>query len=74
MAIKLVHALYGEPATRSARPASSPPGSRPAPPSGPYVGRNRCVAENDTCNGHKAKRTDYCIGHLNAVKAGKVVD
>jgi len=57
------HALYGRPATENASLAHSR-GSKAAPPSGPYIGRNRCLADNDTCEGPKAKGTDFCIGHL----------
>jgi hypothetical protein len=46
-------------------------GSRLAPPSAPYEGRNRCVANNDTCEGPKAKGTDYCVGHLRGMAKKK---
>jgi hypothetical protein len=39
-------------------------GAKLAPPSAPYIGRNRCVANEDTCEGPKARGTDFCIGHL----------
>lgn len=35
-----------------------------------YVGRNRCIAENDTCEGPRAKGTQYCIGHLRKMAKG----
>jgi hypothetical protein len=63
MSKQLAHTLYGEPVS-GIRPAGEAPGSRIAPPGAPYVGRNRCIANNDTCEGPKAKDTDYCIGHL----------
>lgn len=66
MSKQLAHALYGEPISGQ-RPAAQSDGSKMAPGSGPYLGRNRCVANNDTCEGPKAKGTDYCIGHLRAM-------
>lgn len=55
---------YGVP-IQGIRPSSEVPGSRLAPPSGPYLGRgNFCAANDDTCEGRKAKGTDYCMGHL----------
>ena len=55
---------YGVP-IQGIRPSAEVPGSRQAPPSGPYLGRgNFCVANDDTCTGRKAKGTDYCMGHL----------
>jgi hypothetical protein len=39
-------------------------GAKIAAPSAPYIGRNRCIANDDTCEGPKARGTDYCIGHL----------
>lgn len=35
-----------------------------------YVGRNRCIANEDTCEGPKAKGTDYCVGHLRSMAKG----
>jgi len=55
---------YGVP-VQGIRPSAEVPGSRQAPPSGPYLGRgNFCAANEDTCTGRKAKGTDYCMGHL----------
>jgi hypothetical protein len=55
---------YGVP-IQGIRPSAEVPGSRQAPPSGPYLGRgNFCAANEDTCTGRKAKGTDYCMGHL----------
>jgi len=66
------YSLYGEPANRYSRPAQSQPNSRLAAASAPYVGRNRCIANDDTCEGPKAKETDYCVGHLRSMaKEGK---
>lgn len=56
------HSLYGKPV--SGQRLSAVDGARLAAGSGPYVGRNRCVANDDTCEAPKAKGTDYCIGHL----------
>jgi hypothetical protein len=30
----------------------------------PYMGHTRCMANEETCQGARAKGTDYCIGHL----------
>jgi hypothetical protein len=60
---KLAHTLYGEPTTKHSRLAHAE-GARLAAPSGPYIGRNRCIENNDTCEGPKARGTDFCIGHL----------
>lgn len=56
------HALYGKPV--DGYRVAAVEGARLAAASGPYVGRNRCIANDDTCEGPKAKGTDYCIGHL----------
>lgn len=66
MSKQLAHTLYGEPVSGS-RPAMQQDGSRIAAASGPYLGRNRCVANNDTCEGPKAKGTEYCVGHLRSM-------
>lgn len=66
MSKQLAHTLYGEPVSGS-RPASQVAGSKIAPGSAPFLGRQRCVANDDTCEGPKAKGTDYCIGHLRAM-------
>lgn len=60
------HSLYGKPVT--GQRLSHADGARLAPASAPYVGRNRCIANNDTCEGPKAKGTDYCVGHLRSKK------
>ena len=41
--------------------------------SAPYTGRNRCIANNDTCEGPQAKGTEYCIGHLRSTEKGNDV-
>jgi len=59
------HALYGKPVTGQRLAATS--GARLAAASAPYEGRNRCLANDDTCEAPKAKGTDYCIGHLRSM-------
>ncbi len=66
------HALYGEPVS-GIRPAGQTEGSKLAAPSAPYIGRNRCIANGDTCEGPKAKGTEFCAGHLAAISKGKDV-
>lgn len=65
---KPAHALYGEP-VKGYRLAGTD-NARIAAPSAPYIGRNRCIANDDTCDGPKAKGTDFCVGHLRS--QGKV--
>lgn len=61
------HSLYGRPAV-DARLAHMD-GARIAAPSAPYVGRgNKCTANEDTCEGMRAKGTAYCMGHLRSLK------
>ena len=69
---KPAHAMYGEP-IGGIRPASNVPGSKMATASAPYTGRQRCIANNDTCEGPQAKGTEHCIGHLRAVEKGRDV-
>jgi hypothetical protein len=60
----LSHEYHGVPVS-GIRPAAEVAGSRLAAGSGPYLGRgNFCAANDDTCEGRKAKGTDYCMGHL----------
>ena len=66
MSKQLAHTLYGAPVS-GVRPAGKADGSRLAAPSAPYVGRNRCIANEDTCEGPKASGTDYCVGHLRSM-------
>lgn len=57
------YALYGRPAVDARQSALGD--ARLAAPSAPYVGRgNKCSANEDTCEGAKAKGTDFCVGHL----------
>jgi len=40
-------------------------GARLATASAPYVGRgNKCSGNEDTCEGMRAKGTEFCMGHL----------
>lgn len=67
MSKQLAHSMYGAPVTGQ-RPAGASEGSKPAPGSGPYIGRNKCVAKEDTCEGPRAQGTEYCVGHLRSQK------
>lgn len=67
MTKQLAHTLYGAPVS-GIRPASQQDGSKLAPGSGPYLGRNKCIANEDTCEGPRAKGTDYCAGHLRSMQ------
>jgi len=61
------YSLYGVPQNNQRLSAIS--GSRIAPPSAPYVGRgNKCSGNEDTCEGMRAKGTEFCMGHLRSVK------
>jgi hypothetical protein len=60
------HTLYGAPVT--GQRLAHTDGARIAAASAPYIGRNRCIANDDTCEGPKAKGTDYCVGHLRSKK------
>jgi hypothetical protein len=57
------HSLYGAPVSGQRLAAVN--GARIAAPSGPYIGRgNKCSANDDTCEGMRAKGTELCMGHL----------
>ena len=56
------HSYYGQPVSGIRLAPTA--GAEIAAPSGPYIGRNRCIAKDDTCEGPKARGTDFCIGHL----------
>jgi len=56
------HSYYGKPV--SGMRLAGVAGAKLAAPSAPYIGRNRCIANEDTCEGPKAKGTDFCVGHL----------
>jgi len=65
------YSLYGESAMRGSRPYATAD-ARPAPAGGmPYVGHTRCAANDETCQGARAKGTPYCIGHLRALAKAK---
>jgi hypothetical protein len=67
------HAMYGQPVNAYRQAAQSLAGARLQAGGGEYTGRNRCIADGDTCEGPKAKGTQYCIGHLRkAAKGGDV--
>jgi hypothetical protein len=58
------YSYYGVSAIRDSRPYATADAS-PAPAGGmPYLGHTRCMANEETCQGARAKGTDYCIGHL----------
>jgi hypothetical protein len=68
-----VYSLYGESAFRGARPFATADATS-APPGGmEYAGHTRCMANEGTCQGAKAKGTDLCIGHLRQ-KAKEIAD
>lgn len=67
------HSYYGVPVVGSRLVSTA--GSRIAAPSGPYIGRgNKCVANEDTCEGMRAKGTEFCMGHLRQVTKAKGED
>jgi hypothetical protein len=63
------HSYYGQPV--SGIRLAPTDGAKIATASGPYIGRNRCIANEDTCEGPKAKGTDFCVGHLRSQGAAK---
>lgn len=66
------HSLYGQPANNMRLNAVAD--ARLAAASAPYVGRgNKCTANDDTCEGSRAKGTEFCMGHLRS-KIGKKVE
>lgn len=66
---KPAHALYGEPVSSQRLAAVS--GAKLASGSAPYLGRGKCMGNDDTCEGPKAKGTEYCIGHLRSMGQAK---
>ncbi|QGH73545.1 MAG: hypothetical protein [Podoviridae sp. ctDWo9] len=58
------YAAYGKPVTGYRLSAAGNGQSKLLAGGGEYVGRNRCMANDDTCEGPRAQGTDYCIGHL----------
>lgn len=60
------HSYYGVP--QNTQSLSSVRGARLAAASGPYLGRgNKCSGNEDTCEGMRAKGTEFCMGHLRSV-------
>lgn len=60
------HAYYGQPQGDYRRAAFAD--ARLASASAPYVGRgNKCMGNDDTCKGIRAKGTQYCMGHLRRI-------
>lgn len=60
------HAYYGQPQGDYRRAAFAD--ARIAAASAPYVGRgNKCMGNDDTCKGIRAKGTQYCMGHLRRI-------
>lgn len=67
MASVPAHSLYGESASRGSRNYDLA-SAKAAPPGGmPFIGHTRCMANEGTCQGARAKGTDYCIGHLRQI-------
>jgi len=64
MNAKPAYAAYGQPVNDYRLAAIGTAGAKLQAGGGEYTGRNRCIANDDTCEGPKAKGTDYCIGHL----------
>jgi hypothetical protein len=61
------HSLYGVPQNNQRLSAIS--GARIASASAPCLGRgNKCSGNEDTCEGMRAKGTEFCMGHLRSVK------
>jgi hypothetical protein len=59
-----VYSYYGVSSNRDSRPYATAD-AVPAPAGGmPYLGHTRCMANEESCQGARAKGTDYCIGHL----------
>lgn len=59
-----LYSYYGESAMRNARSSMSPNAGAPQAGGMPFLGHTRCMANEETCQGARAKGTDYCIGHL----------
>lgn len=57
------HSYYGKP--QGEYRLAHIEGARLASASAPYVGRgNKCSGNEDTCEGIRAKGTEFCMGHL----------
>jgi len=67
------HAYHGQPVNGQRLAAVA--GARIATGSAPYVGRgNKCTANDDSCEGMKAKGTEFCMGHLRQATKAKGED
>lgn len=67
-----IYSYYGESANKNSRPYATND-AQPAPAGGmPYLGHTRCIANDETCQGARAKGTNFCIGHLRQLE--KAVD
>lgn len=61
------HAYHGKPISGMRLAPTN--GAKLASASAPYVGRgNKCSANEDTCEGIRAKGTEYCMGHIRKFK------
>ena len=57
------HSYYGKP--QGDYRLAHIDGARLASASAPYIGRgNKCSGNEDTCEGIRAKGTEFCMGHL----------
>jgi len=72
MDAKLAHAMYGQPVNSYRQASVGVPGAKVQAGGTDFVGRNRCIANEDTCEGPKAKGTDFCVGHLRSRKKTEV--
>jgi hypothetical protein len=63
-----IYSYYGVSANQNSRPYATAD-AKPAPAGGmPYAGHTRCIANNETCQGARAKGTNFCIGHLRQIE------
>jgi hypothetical protein len=67
------HSYYGKP--QGDYRLAHIDGAKIASASAPYVGRgNKCSGNEDTCEGMRAKGTEFCMGHLRKVAKEVVAD
>lgn len=60
------HSYYGQP--QGDYSLSFVKGAKLAAASGPYIGRgNKCSGNDDSCEGLRAKGTEFCMGHLRKI-------
>jgi hypothetical protein len=63
-----IYSYYGVSANQNSRPYATAD-AQPAPAGGmPYMGHTRCIANEETCQGARAKGTNFCIGHLRQIE------